>query len=165
MKLRHLILLLATLLIPVEIMSQAERYQHPDYEISFEASPNWSASYLENTGGVYELINPNQNMVVRLDFIPDCKRPRKYLKNLSGLKGLASLRGNYDTVLNDHEALILCGNCLEFRESFSTMVIGFPTSDGLYLMEITCPDKCQAFHREKLQSILKTIEIGSGSII
>lgn len=165
MKLRYFILSLIALFYAVDIMSQTERYQHPEYEISFEASPNWAVSFSESAGTTYEFINPNNNMVISLDYVPDCKRPRKYLRDLSGLKGLVSMRGRYDTVLNDNEAIILCGNCLEIRESFSAIVIGFPSSEGLFLMEITCPENCQASHQKRLKSILKTVQIGSGSVI
>lgn len=159
------ILLVSSLLIPLELQSQGERYQHPDYDISFEASPNWSVKYAQEDGTSYALVNPNSNMVISLDYVPSCKNPMKYLKNLSGIKGLACLREGYDTVLNDQEALIMYGNCLQSRESFSSMVIGFPSNGGMYLMQISCPEECKMLHQQKLKSILKTVRIGRTSFI
>jgi hypothetical protein len=149
----------------VSLQSQGERYHHPDYDISFEATPNWTEQFPDTNSNIYSFINPNHNMVISLAYVPGCKKPMKYMKQLSGLMGLVYKRDGYDTVLNDHEALILCGNLLEYRESFTTMVIGFPMEEGLYLMEISCPDNCQSAHRKQLQSILNTIRIGKDSAI
>ncbi len=159
------ILLISALLVPSGLQSQGERYQHPDYDISFEASPNWTVKYNQEDGGSYVLINPNSNMVISMDYVPACKNPIKYLKNLSAMKGLVCLRDGYDTVLNDQEALIMYGNCLQSRESYTSMVIGFPCNGGLYLMQISCPEECRWHHQQKLQSILKTVRIGRTSFI
>ncbi len=149
----------------VALHAQEERYHHPVYEISFEATPNWTEHFPDTNDKGYSFVNPNNNMMISLEYVPGVKRPRKYMKNLSGFKGLVSPRGGYDTILNDQEALIFCGNCLESRVSFSTMVIGFPTHDGLYLMEISCPENCQAIHSQKLQNILNTVRVGKTSAI
>lgn len=161
----HFILLVCALLIPASIHSQGERYQHPLYEISFEATPNWTEQSPAANDERYSVINPNHNMVISLGYVADCKRPLKYMKKLSGFKGLVCFREGYDTILNGQDALIFYGNCLEIRESFSTMVIGFPTKEGLYLMEISCPENCQSHHRQKLQAILNSVRIGKASII
>jgi hypothetical protein len=161
----HFLLVMVILLFAVVVYSQEERYFHPVYEISFEATPNWTEYFPDTNDKGYSLVNPNNNMVISLAYVPGVKRPKKYMKSLSGFKGLVSPRGGYDTILNDQEALILCGNCLESRESFSTMVIGFPTQDGLYIMEISCPENCQAVHRQRLQNILNTVRVGKTSAI
>jgi hypothetical protein len=85
------------------------------------------------------------------------------MRRVSGLKGLICYRGGFDTVLNDQKAIVMQGNCLKGMESFSSMVIGFPKEDGLYLMEITCPDNCTAEHRKQVKAILKTVRVGEGS--
>lgn len=165
MRWRGYILFISVLLIPLGLQSQGERYQHPVYDISFEATPNWTVNYAQEDGSSYALINPNSNMVISMDYVPACKNPMKYLKNLSGIKGLVCLREGFDTVLNDQEALIMYGNCLQARESFSSMVIGFPCNGGLYLMQISCPEECAMHHQQKLQLILKTVRIGKTSYI
>ena len=159
------ILVVAALLAPYSLQSQGERYHHPVYDISFVATSNWTEQLPVSRSGAYSVINPNRNMVISLAYIPDCKRPMKYLKKLSGFKGMACKRGGYDTLLNDQDALIFCGNSLEIRESFTSMVIGFPSGKGLYLMEIKCPDNCQAAHQQTLKSILETVRIGKESAI
>lgn len=155
-----LILFLASLFFPMGLLSQGERYQHPDYDISFEASPNWT----ENCQGFevreYCIVHPNHNMEISLRYIADCRRPQKYMRHLSALAGLVCHRGGFDTILNDQNAVVMSGNCLEGRESYSTMMIGFPKGNGLYLMEISSPDNCTADHRKRLIAILNTVRIG-----
>jgi len=155
-----LILFLATLLLPMGLLSQGERYQHPVYDISFKASPNWTENCKSTEVAEYCVVHPNNNMEISLKYVPDCRRPEKYMRRISGLKGLVCHRGEYDTILNDQEALVMTGNCLEGRESYSTMVIGFPKENGLYLMEISCPDNCSAVHRKRVKTILNTVRIG-----
>lgn len=165
MRWKRYILIICGILLPLGLQSQGERYHHPVYDISFEASPNWTGKYVREGGSSYALINPNQNMVISMDYVPECNNPMKYLRKLSGLKGLVCLRDGYDTVLNDQEALIMYGNCLQSRESYSSVVIAFPSNGGLYLMQISCPEECKAHHQQKLQSILKTVRIGGNSYI
>lgn len=145
------------------LYAQGERYQHPDYDISFEASPNWTENCQDTESWDYCVVHPNHNMEISLRYIPDCRRPEKYMKRLSGLKGLVCHRGGYDTILNDQEAVLMTGNCLEGRESYSTMLIGFPKDKGLYFMEISCPDNCTAVHRKRVRTILQTVHIGPAS--
>ncbi len=161
----RVILVVATMLVPLSLQSQGERYHHPVYDISFVATSNWTEQLPVSRSGAYSVVNPNRNMVISLAYIPDCKRPMKYLRKLSGFKGMACKRDGYDTLLNEQDALIFCGNSLEIRESFTTMVIGFPSDKGLYLMEIRCPDNCQAAHQQTLKSILETVRIGKDSAI
>ncbi|MCP4313277.1 MAG: hypothetical protein GY790_18620 [Bacteroidetes bacterium] len=165
MKFCLVILLLSALLFPADILSQGERYQHPAYDFSFEATPNWTESFLDSGTRDYSVVHPNNNMEIRLAYVADCRQPVKYMRRLSGLKGLECQRGGYDTILNDREAVVMKGNFLEGRESYSTMVIGFPMENGLYLMEISCPDNCAGAHRERLKAILKTVRVGPGSSI
>jgi len=160
MKVSPVVLLLAALLLPLRLYSQGERYQHPVYDISFEASPNWTEVYMDSNAAEYCVVHPNHNMEISLKYIADCPRPQKYMRRLSGLAGLVSHRGGYDTILNDQEAVVMSGNCLEGRESYSTMVIGFSKDNGLYLMEISCPDNCTAVHRKRVRTILNTVRIG-----
>ena len=159
------ILVMAALLTPFSLQSQGERYHHPVYDISFVATSNWTEQISGSGSGAYSVVNPNRNMVVSLAYIPDCRRPMRYLKKLSGYRGMACKREGYDTLLNDQDALIICGNSLVVRESFTSMVIGFPSGKGLYLMEIKCPDNCQAAHKQTLKSILETVRIGEESAI
>lgn len=165
MRYQRYILLFIGILIPLGLQSQGERYQHPVYDISFEASPNWTEQDTREGGNSYVLVNPNKNMVISMDYVSECNNPMKYLKKLSGLKGLVCLREGYDTVLNDQEALIMYGNCLQSRESYSSLVIAFPSNGGLYLMQISCPEECKVQHQQKLESILKTVRIGGTSYI
>jgi len=165
MKKRFVIILLFALGISLELHSQGELYQHPAYDISFKATPNWIVSYQDSESKGYSAVHPNHNMEISLGYVPGCKRPVRYMRRLSGLKGLVCHRGEYDTILNNQEAMVMTGNCLEGRESYSTMVIGFPTDNGLYLMEISCPEDCTPTHRARVKSILKTVRIGNSSTI
>ena len=161
----RVILVLVALLVPLSLQSQGERYQHPVYDISFVATSNWTEQLPGSESGTYSVVNPNRNMVISLAYIPDCRRPMRYLRNLSGFKGMACKRDGYDTLLNELEALIVCGNSLEIRESFTSLMIGFPSDKGLYLMEIRCPDNCHAAHQQTVKSILETVRIGNDSAI
>ena len=165
MKLKGSLFLLCMLLCPAAMFCQGEKYEHPVYDISFEASPNWTENFGDSDGLAYSMIHPNHNMEISLAYVADCKRPEKYMRRLSGLNGLVCKRGGYDTLLNDREALVMKGNCLEGRESYSTMVIGFPIDNGLYLMEISCPENCTPFHLERLKPILKSVRVGTRSAI
>jgi len=159
-KVRLYIWFLALAIQSIGLYAQQERYQHPDYDISFEASPNWIENSQDSKNPEYFVVHPNHNMEISLRFIPDCKRPKKYMRHLSGLKGLICFREGFDTVLNQQKALVMTGNCIEDREAYSNMLIGFPSDKGLFLMEISCPDNCTADHRKRLRGILQTVRIG-----
>lgn len=165
MTISRFLCLIAAMLVPLGLQSQGARYEHPVYDFSFEATPNWTEHFKVNHSAVYSVVNPNHNMEISITYVPECKKPRKYMKKLSGLKGLVCKRDGYDTILNDYEALVFYGNCLKYRDSFTTMVLGFPVGEGLYIMEINCPENCHIAHRKKLQSILSTIRIGKDSTI
>ena len=66
----HIIFVVTVLLIPVGLQSQGERYQHPVYEISFEASPNWTEHFPDTDDAQYSVINPNHNMMISLGYVP-----------------------------------------------------------------------------------------------
>jgi len=159
-KIRPYILLLAFVFIFPGLYAQVERYQHPVYDISFEASPNWKEKPQDAESQYYSVVNPNHNMEISLRYIPDCRRPEKYMRRMSGLKGLVCHRGAYDTILNHQKAVVMSGNGLEGRESYSTIIIGFPKDNGLYLMEISCPENCTAVHLKRVRTILQTVRIG-----
>jgi hypothetical protein len=164
-----------TILLPLIIISglfitsqaggQVERYKHPHQEISFEASPNWEQVLQEISGEEYWVTNPNQNMRIGMSFVPDCPHPYRYMKQISGLKGMICPRSHFDTILNDHRAVMIRGQCLQGKEPFRRMLIGFPFDNGLYLMEICCPEDCYIVHQERLKSILGTIRVGAESTI
>lgn len=160
MKVCPYIWFLLLLLISGGLWAQGELYQHPVFDISFEATPNWAESYPGSDSFEYSVVHPNHNMKISLRFIPECKRPKKIFRQLSGLTGLICFRGAYDTILNGQEALVMKGNCIEGMESYSNMIIGFPKENGLYLMEISCPDNCTAAHRKRVNTILQTVRIG-----
>jgi len=90
------ILVVVVLFFTAALYSQEERYHHPVYEISFEATPNWTEHFPDTSDKGYSFIHPNNNMVISLAYISGVKRPRKYMKSLSGFKGLACPRGGYD---------------------------------------------------------------------
>lgn len=165
MKIKVFIFLLFMLLCPTFLYSQGEKYAHPLYNISFEASPNWTESFREADQMAFSLIHPNHNMEISLAFVADCRRPKKYMRKLSGLNGLVCKRGGYDTILNNQEAVVMKGNCLEGRKSYSTMVIGFPVGHGLYLMQISSPEDCTPVHHDRLKTILETVRVGTRSAI
>jgi len=78
-----LILFLATLLLPMGLLSQGERYQHPVYDISFKASPNWTENCKSTEVAEYCVVHPNNNMEISLKYVPDCRRPEKYMRRIS----------------------------------------------------------------------------------
>ncbi len=141
------------------IHGQDVEYSHPLYEFSFEASPFWDQELHNYNGKVFEVINPNHNMRICMSFIPDCKNVRRHMKHLSGLNGLVCLQKPYDTILNNKKAVLMQGTCLQEKEPFRRFLIGIPGSDGLYLMEISCPAECYINHRSKLNSILASLRV------
>ncbi len=155
------LVILAGLVVSQEVSAQQVRYTHPRYDISFEASSNWIEEYRDFNGMEFRVTNPNHNMRVSLSFVSDCRNPERYLRRMSGLKGMVCLKGNYDTVLNDREAVMMCGNCLRGQKPYTRMVVGFPMGSGLYIMEICCPEDCTAAHQERVKSILHTVRIGA----
>ncbi len=76
-----------------------------------------------------------------LSYIPECKSVKKQLKELAGKKGLICTDRPYDTVLNKMKAVMMKGTCLQGKESYRRIVVGIPVDNGLYLMEICCPDR------------------------
>ncbi len=144
---------------------QNTRYTHPLYDISFEASANWKQVLREVNGKEYRLTHPNHNMSICLSYVPECRHPKRYLKRISGAKGLISPGGYYDTVLNDQVALILRGCCVKGKRPYQNLFVGFPVDEGLYLVEITCPLDCSFSHQERIKAILETVVVGEPSHI
>lgn len=149
------------IVIPGTMNGQLANYDHPMFDIGFEASPHWSQTLHDDNGKVFEVINPNNNLRINLSYVPGCRNVQKHMKHLAGLKGMITPEKAHDTVLNDKQALILQGMCIEGKEPYRRMVVGIPGHDGLYIMEICCPEACYAGHRERMQDILGTLHVGA----
>ena len=97
---------------------------------------------------------------INLSFVPDCKNPQRYLRRMSGIKGLVSQKKPYDTLLNNKQAVIMKGMCLQGKEPFRRLVVGIPDEAGLYLMEICCPEECYVNHQSRMRSIIGSLRVG-----
>lgn len=160
-KLYHVLIGLL-IVIPIEKTALGQTvYQHPQYNIGFQAGPGWHQEMGQNGGDVFQVTNPNNNMRINLSYIPGCKNPEKYLKRMSGMKGMVDRNGIYDTILDDRKAVIMRGMYLEGKRPFRRMVIGFYALEGVYLFEMCCPEDCYINHREKMHTILESIRIGA----
>jgi hypothetical protein len=159
------LIIITGLFITMQAAGQAVRYKHPHQEISFEASPNWVQELQDHNGEEYWVTHPNQNMQIGLSFVPDCRHPYRYMRRISGLQGMVCPRDHFDTILNDHRAVLIRGECIQGKEPFRKMLIGFPFDNGLYLVEICCPAECYMVHKERVKSILGTIRVGALSTI
>ncbi|MCK5137017.1 MAG: hypothetical protein KAR19_14620 [Bacteroidales bacterium] len=144
-----------------DVNSQTEQYKHPLFNIWFEATPHWDQELHDYNGKVFQVTHPNHNMCVNLSFVPDCRKPGKYMKRMSGLMGLICLNGPYDTILNDKKAVIMRGMGLQQKKPFRGMVVGIPGDDGLYLMEICCPEECYVNYQDRMRSILDSVRVGA----
>lgn len=141
------------------LFAQEVEYSHPLHQISFEASPSWVQVLHNYNGKVFEVTSPNHNMKILLSFVPDCRNVKKHMKHLSGKKGLICQDKPYDTILNKRKAVMMQGTCLQGKEPFKRVVIGIPSDEGLYLMEISCPVECYLTHRSRLNSILGSLRV------
>ena len=81
------------------------------------------------------------------------------MKQISGLSGLVCRQKFYDTILNSKKAVMMQGTCLQGKEPFRQLLIGFPSSDGLYFMEISCPSECYINHKAEVNNILSSLRI------
>ncbi len=143
------------------LFAQVEEYKHPLYDIGFTASPAWDRELHDDNGKVFEVTNPNNNMRVCLSYISDCRNPQRYMKRLSGLKGLIYADKPYDTILNNRRVVVLKGMCLQGKEPFRKMMVGIPDEHGLYLMEFACPEECYQNHRVQMRSIMGSLRVGA----
>ncbi len=81
------------------------------------------------------------------------------MKQISGLNGLVCLQKPFDTILNSKKAVMMHGTCLQGKEPFRQLLIGIPCSDGLYLMEISCPAECYINYKAKVNTILGSLRV------
>lgn len=139
---------------------QMVEYKHPLFDIGFKASPSWEEELHDYNGKVFQLTHPNNNMHINLSFVPDCKNPQRYLRRMSGIKGLVSQKKPYDTLLNDKHAVIMKGMCLQGKKPFRRLVVGIPDNAGLFLMEICCPEDCYLNHQSQMRSIIGSLRVG-----
>ena len=158
-RLLYMIPIICLLVLPKSLLAQEVPYSHPLYAISFEATPSWNQELHDYNGKVFELINPNNNMHIYLSFVPECRNAKKHMKRLSGKKGLVCQGRPYDTLLNEMEAVVMQGTCLQGKEPFRKMLIGIPGNNGLYLMEISCPNACFISHKARVQFILNSLKV------
>jgi hypothetical protein len=155
------LLILSGLLLNGNGQEQNTRYRHPQHDFSFVSTPDWDQEFGDFNGKQFRVTHPNKNMIVSLSFVPGCRNPEAYLRRIQGLEGLLCTTRQFDTLLNDYAAVVIKGNCLEGREAFTRMVVGFPSEKGLYLMEISCPEDCHAAHRQNVREILSSVRIGA----
>ncbi len=154
-------LLILGAIFPGSMEAQVVKYDHPMFDIGFEASPDWEETLHSYNGKVFEVTNPNNNMRVNLSYIAGCRNPQKHMKQLAGMEGMITPGKPYDTLLNEKKAVIMQGMCIEGKVPYRRLVIGIPGHEGLYLMEICCPEDCYANHKEKMQTILGTLHVGA----
>ena len=140
------------------LQAQDVQYQHPHYAFSFEASPSWTQALHDYNGQVFEVVNPNNNMQIRMSFVAGCRNAKRFMKEISGRKGLICKDKPYDTILNEMDAVMMQGACLQGKEPYRRMLVGIPGNQGLYLMEISCPSECFLHHKEQVRSILSSLK-------
>lgn len=143
------------------VNAQPATYTHPVYQMSFTASAFWNEELSQNNGQVLRVINPNRNMEVSLSYFPGCTHPKRQLQIISGRCGLVCQNADFDTLLNGRKSLLMRGVCLQGRESYRRMITGIPGKDGLYVMQICCPEECYASHRKEMEAILNSLMVGS----
>jgi hypothetical protein len=141
--------------------AQPASYAHPMYEMRFTASSNWVKELHENNGQVLRVVHPNRNLQVFLSYLSGCGRPEQQLKEISGQRGLICQDQSFDTVLNGRKALLMRGVCVQGKRPYRRMITGIQGKEGLYIMEICCPEECFASHREEMEAILGSLEVGS----
>jgi len=141
--------------------AQTASYTHPVYEMHFTASASWEQKLSRDHPEVLRVTNRNRNMEVFLSFFPGCTQPEEQLRKISGQRGLICQDDPFDTVLNGRHSVLMRGVCLQGRRPFHRMITGIPGKDGLYVMEICCPEECYASHRKEMESILGSLVVGS----
>lgn len=141
------------------LMAQNVEYSHPLHSISIEASPSWVQELHSYNGKVFELTNPNNNMHILMSLVPDCRNVKKHMKRLSGKKGLICNQKPHDTILNQRKVVLMQGTCLQEKEPFKRVLIGIPSAEGLYLMEICCPAECYLNHKSRMNNILGSLRV------
>jgi hypothetical protein len=67
----------------------------------------------------------------------------------------------YDTILNHRHAVMIKGICRQGNEPYRRVVVGIPANDGLYVMEICCPEECFASHQAEVSAILGSLRVGA----
>ena len=143
------------------LAAQPTSYVHPLFEMRFTASSSWEKELRQNGEQVFRVVNPNRNLQVFLRYLPGCTRPEQQLKLISGQRGLICQDDSYDTVLNGRKALLMRGVCLQGKKPYRRMITGIQGKEGLYIMEICCPEECFAGHRKEMEAILGSLEVGS----
>lgn len=138
---------------------QSIYYSHPIYNFGFNAGPGWDSQLTNDDESVMKLTNPNNNMQVYLSFASGCSNPDKCLKRISGIKGLVSQKTIHDTILNKRNTLIMNGICLLEKKPFRKIVIAIPSEEGVYLVELCCPEDCYVDHRPVMRSIMETLRV------
>jgi len=157
---RMILPILAGLFLQMTLHGQLTSYAHPSVDFGFRASPDWELHYHSENGQVFHAVNPNKNMQVYLSFIPRCKNPARQLEQISGETGLICKEKPYDTIINNRKAYLIKGTCIQGRKPMRRMVVGIPGINGLYVMEICCPEECYANHRNEIYSLLGTVHAG-----
>jgi len=136
-------------------------YTHPEYAMGFSATPAWEEHFLDEDGGVWQVVNPNRNIRVNLRFVKDGKHPDVELEQLAAAEGVICEGTLRDTLLGNREAIMLKGVCIQGREPFRRLLIGIPGKEGVYMMEICCPEECYATQRRDMLVILDSFWTGS----
>jgi hypothetical protein len=147
------------LLLPVG--AQTQEYSHPVFDMGFMASAHWEQQPLFENHQALQLVNPNKNMRVTLSFVPGCRFPGRQLSQISGMRGLVCKEKPYDTILNHRHAVMIKGICFQGKEPYRRVVVGIPGNNGLYVMEICCPEECFAIHQAEVSAILGSLRVGA----
>lgn len=129
--------------------------------MSFSASASWVEGPGRNDGKVLRFINPNRNLEVQLSYFPGIIHPNIQLEKISGQRGLICLDKSFDSLLNGRKSVIMRGSCLQGKRPFRRLITGIPGMEGLYVMEICCPEECYASHRKEIEAILGSLTVGS----
>jgi hypothetical protein len=134
-------------------------YQHPALGIQFSASPNWKHVVHSGENMTYELVNQNNNMLMKMWFVKTEKPVIEYLRSEVCKEGMVDDRP-FITDIDEQVAYGIGAICSEMRRPFKVMLIAMPTEDGLYLFKFKCPEECYAEHQKQIQELLETISFG-----
>jgi hypothetical protein len=133
-------------------------FENQNLGIAFEASSQWTRLSSGNSE-VLELINPNNNLKVKMYFKESDLSASEYLKGLLREEGLSHLEGPFELVVDNRKSSGLIGLCNEMHRPVRILLLAINYDNGFYVVRFKCPDECFPEHQKQMDKLISSVRL------
>jgi hypothetical protein len=133
-------------------------FENQDLGIGFEASSQWTRLSSGNSD-VLELMNPNNNLKVKMWFKESSLSASDYLKAKMHSEGLSAIEGPFVLSVDNQKSAAVIGLCNEMHRPVKIVLLAIESDNGFFVVRFKCPDECFSEHRKQMEDLISSVKL------